>query len=129
MRIKNITDCVLLSIVWNSFSNAFLTSYPLPPSAVLKAGGTAVALHVFYLIACLKLLLPFNSPATAVAAAISTSHKTLAFGMPLIKTAFANDPDLAAYLVPLMVVHPAQLFVGGALRGWLCKKALDERSE
>jgi hypothetical protein len=36
--------------------------------------------------------------------------------LPLIRQVFANDPNLASLVAPLMLIHPLQLFVGGAMK-------------
>ena len=63
----------------------------------------------------------------AVAAAYCASHKTLAFGLPLIRTIFAGSPDLAYYCAPIMILHPLQLLVGSLavprLRAYLSEGA------
>jgi len=43
------------------------------------------------------------------------SHKTLAFGLPLISTTFEGDPNLASYLLPLVIYHPLQIFASSLL--------------
>jgi sodium/bile acid cotransporter 7 len=43
------------------------------------------------------------------------SHKTLAFGLPLISTVFAGDVNLAAYSAPIMLLFPLQLIIGSLL--------------
>lgn len=48
----------------------------------------------------------------AVAAAFCASHKTLAFGLPLVNTIFAGSSNLASYCAPIMLVHPIQLLIG-----------------
>jgi sodium/bile acid cotransporter 7 len=50
-----------------------------------------------------------------VAALYMGSHKTLAFGLPLIRATFENDPNLTAYLLPLIVYHPMQILVSSLL--------------
>lgn len=50
-----------------------------------------------------------------VAALYMGSHKTLAFGVPLITTTFENDPNLTSYLLPLVAYHPALVAVSAAL--------------
>lgn len=47
-----------------------------------------------------------------VAATFCASHKTLAFGLPLIKTVFDGNPNLASYCAPIMLIHPLQLILG-----------------
>ena len=48
----------------------------------------------------------------AIAATFCTSHKTLAFGLPLLNTIFEGNPNLAAYCAPIMFIHPLQLLLG-----------------
>ena len=43
------------------------------------------------------------------------SHKTLAFGLPLISTTFEGDPNLASYVLPLVIYHPLQIFASSLL--------------
>ena len=47
-----------------------------------------------------------------VAAMFVASHKTLAFGLPLINTIFEGSSNIAAYCTPLMFIHPLQLIIG-----------------
>jgi len=69
-----------------------------------------------------KLLMKFFSSKTlnfsrkdAIAATFCTSHKTLAFGLPLLNTIFEGNPNLAAYCAPVMFIHPLQLLLGSVL--------------
>ena len=50
-----------------------------------------------------------------VAALYMGSHKTLAFGLPLIATTFEGNPNLPAYLLPLVLYHPMQILVSSVL--------------
>jgi sodium/bile acid cotransporter 7 len=50
-----------------------------------------------------------------VAGMFCASHKTLAFGLPLVNTIFQGSPNLAAYCAPIMFVHPLQLVIGSLL--------------
>ena len=47
-----------------------------------------------------------------VAAMFTASHKTLAFGLPLVNTIFEGNVNLAAYCAPIMFIHPLQLVLG-----------------
>ena len=69
-------------------------------------------LHVVILRLCLKIGRTQFEEREATAFAFCASHKTLAFGLPLIRTLFEGSPDLAYYCAPIMVLHPAQLFIG-----------------
>lgn len=53
--------------------------------------------------------------ADAIAATFCTSHKTLAFGLPLLNTIFEGNANLAAYCAPVMFIHPLQLLLGSIL--------------
>ena len=52
---------------------------------------------------------------TRAAALFCSSQKTLSFGIPFIKTAFAGRPDIAYILAPLLIYAPAQLLLGSIL--------------
>lgn len=52
---------------------------------------------------------------TRAAALFCSSQKTLAFGIPFIKTALGHRPDLAYLLAPLLMYAPAQLLLGSSL--------------
>ena len=47
-----------------------------------------------------------------IAGVFCASHKTLAFGLPLVNTIFEGHPNLAAYCAPIMFIHPLQLVLG-----------------
>ncbi|TVR51618.1 MAG: bile acid:sodium symporter [Puniceicoccaceae bacterium] len=49
-------------------------------------------------------------------------QKTLAAGVPMANLVFASHPALALVLLPLMLYHPIQLFLGGMLLSWLKPK-------
>lgn len=49
------------------------------------------------------------------AALLSSSQKTLAFGIPFIKTALGHRPDLVNLLAPLLLYAPAQLIIGSSI--------------
>lgn len=44
-----------------------------------------------------------------------SSQKTLAFGIPFIKTALGHRGDIAYILAPLLMYAPAQLLLGSGL--------------
>jgi sodium/bile acid cotransporter 7 len=59
---------------------------------------------------------------TRTAALLCSSQKTLAFGIPFIKTAFGNRKDIAYVLAPLLMYAPTQLLLGSTfLVPWLKK--------
>jgi sodium/bile acid cotransporter 7 len=68
----------------------------------------SLSLYAFFL---LFNALPFSRE-EVTAGAICASHKTLAFGLPLVNTIFEGNPNLAAYCAPIMFIHPLQLVLG-----------------
>ena len=114
---KLASESILLSIVLNSFSNAFSTSTTLTVSTTLTLAATTVTLHLLYFATSFKVFGALGvDRKNVIAYSFVSSHKTLAFGLPLIRQVFANDPNLAALVAPLMLIHPLQLFVGGAMK-------------
>ena len=63
----------------------------------------------------LKKLIPGLDGRARCAALLCSSQKTLAFGIPFIKTALGNRPDLANLLAPLLLYAPAQLVIGSSM--------------
>lgn len=121
---KRTSEVTLLLIMWNTFSTSFakgidtisfgeiaFLGITMP---LLHAGSLAAMLYTFATLFRLK-------PRDAVASAYVASHKTLAFGIPLIKTIFAGSPHLALYSAPIMILHPVQLMVGSAFVPFLQK--------
>jgi len=74
-------------------------------------------------------LLPGLDMSTRVAALMCSSQKTLAFGIPFIKTALGTRPDLAYILAPLLMYAPAQLLLGSSLLVPPLKKKIEEEQE
>jgi len=68
------------------------------------------------------------NPGEAVAATFCGSHKTLAFGLPLINTIFDGSPNLAAYCAPIMLIHPLQLILGSLFVPYF-KRSVSEGKE
>ena len=65
-------------------------------------------------------------PPSQIAATFCASHKTIAFGMPLLKTIFDGSPSLALLCAPLLIYHPLQLVIGSALVPSLQRYAAEE---
>lgn len=116
--LKRLQEVVLLSILWNALCTATSQNLGLG----LRHGlALAALLPVVHLLALTSLLVAFSHPSwrwsrpQSVAAAFCASHKTLAFGLPLVRTVFAGTPHVAWYSAPLVFVHPIQLVVGSLL--------------
>jgi len=70
--------------------------------------------------------LKFNR-SQVIAAMFCGSHKTLAFGLPLIQTVFDGSPELASYCAPLIIIFPLQLMIGSLIVPWLKQYASEEK--
>jgi hypothetical protein len=60
-------------------------------------------------------LLPGLDAPTRAAALFCATQKTLAFGIPFIKTALSHRPDIAYILAPLLMYAPSQLLFGSSI--------------
>ena len=109
---KRAQELALLSVVWCAFSAAFGKGLGVSGSDLAALLVGLPFLHVAILRLCLKVGRTQFPEREATAFAFCASHKTLAFGLPLIRTLFEGSPDLAYYCAPIMVLHPAQLFIG-----------------
>lgn len=107
-----------LAIVYNVFSDTFISGIGIGGSALAML---LIAMPVLYLILSAlfwhvsKVMQPGLDAKTRAAALFCSSQKTLAFGIPFIKTAFGSRPDLAYILAPLLIYAPAQLLLGSTL--------------
>lgn len=112
---KSVQEFILIGLVWNAFCNAFTKGLGIDFSHGVFLLGLLSSLHI----GSFKLLMKFFSVKAlnfsrenAIAATFCTSHKTLAFGLPLLNTIFEGNPNLAAYCAPIMFIHPLQLLLG-----------------
>ncbi|KAJ1451719.1 putative sodium bile acid cotransporter, partial [Pelagophyceae sp. CCMP2097] len=112
---KRMSEIVLLLIVWNAFSNSFTAGLAIPLRDLAILGAFVPALHLGTLLGLKSFYSKFFDPRDAVAGAFVASHKTLAFGLPLLKLVFAGSPDLGYLCAPLLLLHPSQLLVGSLL--------------
>ena len=121
---KRLQEVVLLGIVWNAFCNAFTKGLGLDLSHAVALLVILPLLHVGSLVslfALFKSKILNNTPGEAVAATFCASHKTLAFGLPLINTIFEGSPNLASYCAPVMFIHPLQLVTGSFMVPYFTK--------
>jgi solute carrier family 10 (sodium/bile acid cotransporter), member 7 len=115
---KRLQEVVLLSIVWNSFCTAISDGFGVRLRDVCALLALLPCLHVAslaVLFALFSLPMFHFSRKQVVAAMFCASHKTLAFGLPLINTMFEGDANLAEYCAPLMILFPLQLIIGSLL--------------
>lgn len=118
MYLLYIDQMILLGICFNAFSNAFTNGLGLDLRQTAVLLTLLPTLHLLSLGAFFQI---FSLPALGfsrgevVAAMFSASHKTLAFGIPLIQTIFHGNVNVAAYCAPLMFIHPIQMTLGSIL--------------
>lgn len=115
---KRTQEVILLSILWNAFCTAISSKMGLD----LRHGLVlCLLLTVVHLISLVGLFALFSRPlfkfshGEVVAGMFCASHKTLAFGLPLVNTIFEGSSNLAAYCAPIMFIHPIQLIIGTLL--------------
>jgi sodium/bile acid cotransporter 7 len=115
---KSLQEFILVGLVWNAFCNAFTKGIGIE----VRHGIFLLALLSSLHLGSFAILMKFFSSkifnfkrADAIAATFCTSHKTLAFGLPLLNTIFEGNANLAAYCAPVMFIHPLQLLLGSIL--------------
>jgi solute carrier family 10 (sodium/bile acid cotransporter), member 7 len=117
--LKRFQEIILLSILWNSFCNSFTQSnvtnlqfhHALILIAILAIMHSVALFTTFGFFTSVKGL----SRADAVSAMFCSSHKTMAFGLPLISTVFEGNPLLSSYCAPIIIIHPIQAAIGSFL--------------
>jgi predicted Na+-dependent transporter len=107
-----------LAIVWNVFSDTFVSGIGVGGAALANLMIAMPASYlglswIFWELS--KRLLPGLDAPTRAAALFCSPQKTLAFGIPFIKTALGHRPDIAYILAPLLIYAPSQLLLGSAL--------------
>lgn len=126
---KLLSEFVLLGVVLNTFSDTFLRGFDLSSQAILTL--TAL-LSVMYLVSNAffwnfsKITNPEIEVRTRAAAMICSSQKTLAFGVPFIKTTFGHRADIAMILTPLLIYYPIQVFLGSMVVVNVSKKKIEK---
>jgi sodium/bile acid cotransporter 7 len=100
------------------FSDTFLSGLGVSSSALAVLLFSMPITYLVFSAIFWKLsykLLPGLDAPTRAAALLCSSQRTLAFGIPFIKTAFGTRPDVAYILAPLLLYAPAQLLLGSTL--------------
>lgn len=115
-----INTAIVCFIVYVSFCNAIANDF-------LQAQGRSWLLIVFIITAAMLVIvtglvlfairvLKFDR-ATSVSALFCASQKTLAAGVPMAQSIFAqqNNLELGIILLPILIYHPLQIVLGGYL--------------
>lgn len=127
--INAVDRATILLLVYTSFCDSMKsgvwTGHGAGAVGLALAGATALFFLVLALVggACDALRFP---PEDRIAAVFCGSKKTLASGVPMAQLIFGANPGLSLILLPIMVYHPLQLLVCGALAGRWARR-LDDR--
>lgn len=129
-NIRTFSSCLLLAIVYNIFSDTFKRGFGVSTAMLCTLAMAMPALYlfltaVFYMLS--KKLLPGLDAQTRGAAMLISSSKTLAFGVPFIKTALGHRADIAYILAPLLLYAPAQLLLGSSVVVPIVKNQIAEQ--
>lgn len=120
-RLINVVDRgTILLLVYTSFCDSFRNGVWLGHGVGTLALVLGIALVLFTLamtaMAFMATALGFSRE-DRIAAMFCGSKKTLASGVPMAKLIFAAQPGLGMILLPIMIYHPLQLIICGALAG------------
>jgi solute carrier family 10 (sodium/bile acid cotransporter), member 7 len=123
--INKVDRGTILFIIYSSFCDSIQRGiWSGRGSAVLTAliGALIIFAIVFYAVGAVSKAEGFNA-ADRISAIFCGSKKSLATGIPMAQLIFAGDPRLGLILLPLMIYHPLQLLICGALAGrWAARK-------
>lgn len=125
-QFKRIQDIILLSILWNAFCNALIQNdmNSLPYRTIINLIIVLSSMHITALGSIWLIytkVLKNRTKTTIIArtdiisALFCSSQKTLAFGLPLLHTIFYNNPYVAYYSIPIILLHPLQVMIGSLL--------------
>lgn len=122
----------IVLLVYTSFCDSFAQHVwsghgPLLPAFVL-AGAFLLFALVMTLTGLASDALRFNR-ADKIAAMFCGSKKTLASGVPMAKLIFGAHPGLGLILLPIMLYHPLQLILCGAIANRWRRKTDAEESQ
>lgn len=126
---RECSSFLLLSIVYNTFCDTFLCGFGISNEALTSLLIMIPVVNIFFLVLfwnLSKLLLPGLNAKTRAAGLFCATQKTLAFGIPFIKTAFGHRSDVSSILAPLLLYAPTQLILGSALVVPLMKREIEK---
>eukprot|EP01041_Mallomonas_annulata_P004296 gene4296-8540_t len=129
---RECSSFLLLAIVYNTFCDTFISGFGISKSALLSLLVTMPVLNIFFLVLFWKLsvkLFPGLNAKTRAAGLFCATQKTLAFGIPFIKTALGHRPDVSSILAPLLLYAPSQLILGSSLVVPLMIKEIEKEDQ
>jgi sodium/bile acid cotransporter 7 len=108
----------ILLLVYTSFCDSIrlgvLSAHGLTPVVMTLVGSLILFIMVMSICAFVCDRLHFTPP-DRIAAIFCGSKKTLASGVPMAQLIFVGRPGLGLILLPIMIYHPMQLLICGAL--------------
>ena len=123
-RFKRVQETLLLWIVYTTFCQTFHVGTTAKAADFIVTLVLVVVLYIFYC-ACCHVASGFAcldfSRRDRVAVLFCATHKTVAAGIPMLNTIFEGHADLGLFVLPLLIWHPLQLFMGSAAVPWLSK--------
>jgi sodium/bile acid cotransporter 7 len=134
---KRVQETLLLWIVYTTFCQTFHKGTDAKASDFIATLFIVMFLYLFY---CFAVIFVSGLPGMnfsrrdRVALLFCATHKTVAAGIPLLNTIFDGHKDLGMFVLPLLIWHPLQLFVGsfaiGRLSTWVegCEQSIKERA-
>jgi sodium/bile acid cotransporter 7 len=125
-RLGTLSTAVILFIVFAAFCDAAKAEVWTKHGAALPLEALAIAVGLFVLATAATRALSRAAGlggGDAIAAEFCAVQKTLASGVPLAGVIFAGDPRTGLILLPLLIYHPLQLSLHGALAAKWAKKA------
>ncbi len=115
----------ILFIIYTSFCDSIVRGIWSGRGATVVAavvGSLVLFWMIFGIVGALARAAGFNE-GDRIAAIFCGSKKSIVAGVPMAQLIFAGDPRLGIILLPLMVYHPLQLVICGALAGRWAKRA------
>ncbi|MEN9840982.1 MAG: hypothetical protein RL376_782 [Verrucomicrobiota bacterium] len=117
-RLGTLSTAVILFIVFAAFCDAAKAQVWTRHGVGFPLAALGVAAGLFVLATGLLRAVVRGvglNAGDAVAAEFCAVQKTLASGVPLAGVIFAGDPRVGLYLLPLLIYHPLQLTLHGAM--------------
>ena len=104
----------LVFIIYTTFCKTFTTERNTEVKEILLIILFQFILLIFVTILAWYSLraLFHDEPKLRVMGLFGCTHKTIAAGIPLVTTIYAGNPNLALYLLPMLIWYPMQLIVG-----------------
>ncbi|KAL3758350.1 hypothetical protein ACHAWU_005020 [Discostella pseudostelligera] len=121
----------LVFIVYTIFCKTFMKGSDAAVVDILIMIGCVLLVLLFLMgLAWLSMLVLFpKDPKLQVMGLFGCTHKTVAVGIPLITSIYADSPMLGLYVLPLLIWYPTQLVLGTAIAPTLARYVVRKEKE